>query len=96
MANIPLKNINEIETEYFLRFSVLDKPGVLSTISGILGQYSISIGSMYQRGRDQDGAGAPLVMMTHTALEKNIQQAIQEIDQLDVVCEKTVFIRVES
>jgi len=96
VADIPLKDISEIETEYFLRFSVLDKPGVLSTISGILGRYSISIGSMYQRGRDQEGSGVPLVMMTHMALEKNIQQAIEEIDQLDVVCGKTVFIRVES
>ncbi|MGV7221236.1 MAG: homoserine dehydrogenase [Nitrospinales bacterium] len=96
VKDIPLKDISEIETEYFLRFSVLDQPGVLSTISGILGRYSISIGSMFQRGRDQKGSGAPLVMMTHMALEKNIQQALGEIDKLDVVCEKTVFIRVES
>jgi len=96
MADIPLKNISEIETEYFLRFSVLDKPGVLSRISGILGEHSISIESMFQRGIDHDGRGAPLVMMTHLAREKNIQSAIKEIDQLDVVCEKTALIRVES
>ncbi|MGP0630381.1 homoserine dehydrogenase [Nitrospina sp. 32_T5] len=95
VKKIPLKPTREIEGEYFLRFLVKDKPGVLSKISGILGQHEISIESMIQRGRDMDGKGVPLVMMTHQAKEKNIQQALKEIEQLDVVCEKTVLIRVE-
>lgn len=95
-ADIPLKDISQIETNYFLRFSVLDKPGVLSTISGILGRHSISIESMIQKGRGGEGQGVPLVMMTHLAMEKNIQNALAEIDKLDVVCEKTALIRVES
>ncbi|MCF8720760.1 homoserine dehydrogenase [Nitrospina gracilis] len=95
LKKIPLKPTHEIEGEYFLRFLVQDKPGVLSKISGILGRHDISIESMIQRGRDMDGKGVPLVMMTHQAKEKNIQQALKEIEQLDVVCEKTVLIRVE-
>ena len=93
---IPLKNMSEIESEYFLRFSVLDKPGVLSKISGILGTHSISIESMIQRGRADGSEGVPLVMMCHKSSEKNIQSALKEIEQLDVVCGKSNLIRVEK
>ena len=96
MKHIPIKPIQDIEGEYFLRFLVMDMPGVLSKISGILGKHDISIESMIQRGRDEDGKGVPLVTMTHHAREKDIQEALEEIDRLDVVCEKTVLIRVES
>ncbi|GJL78075.1 MAG: homoserine dehydrogenase [Nitrospinaceae bacterium] len=93
---IPLKRIEEIEAEYFLRLRVKDVPGVLSKISGILGNHSISIASMIQRGRDDDGKGVPLIMMAHLSNEKNVQEALMEIDRLDVVCEKSNLIRVEN
>jgi len=96
MRSIPLMNIDEIESEYFLRFSVLDNPGVLSRISGILGSHSIGILSVIQKGRCDQGTGVPLIMMTHCASEKNIQLALKEIDALDVVCEKSNLIRVEN
>ncbi len=95
VKKIPFKNISEIESEYFLRFSVLDNPGVLSKISGILGKHSISIESMIQRGRGDRGEGVPLVMMCHKSSEKNIQSALREIEELDVVCGKSNLIRVE-
>ena len=96
VRKVPLKDISEIESEYFLRFSVLDKPGVLSKISGILGDHSISIESMIQKGRAGGGQGVPLVMMCHKSSEKNIQSALKEIEKLDVVCEKSNLIRVEK
>ena len=96
IQRIPLKDIAEIEGEYFLRFWVLDKPGVLSRISGILGNHDISIEAVIQRVKDDNGRGVPLVMMTHQAREKNIQAALKEIDGIEEVCEKTVLIRVEK
>jgi len=93
---IPLKGMDEIEAEYFLRFRVRDVPGVLAKISGILGNHSISIESMIQRGRDDNGKGVPLVMMIHRSNEKNVQNALIEVDRLDVVCEKSNLIRVEN
>ena len=96
IQTIPLKDIAEIEGEYFLRFWVLDKPGVLSRISGILGNHDISIEAVIQRVKDDNGQGVPLVMMTHQAREKNIQAALKEIDGIEEVCEKTVLIRVEK
>jgi homoserine dehydrogenase len=96
IKSIPLKDMSEIEGEYFLRFWVLDEPGVLSRISGILGNHDISIESVIQRIKDDNGQGVPLVMMTHDAREKNIQAALKEINDMDEVFEKTVLIRVEK
>ena len=96
VQGIPLKDMSEIEGEYYLRFWVLDKPGVLSHISGILGNHDISIESVIQRIKDDNGQGVPLVMMTHDASEKNIQAALKEINDMEEVLEKTVLIRVEK
>ena len=94
--NIALKSISEIEGEYFLRFWVMDKPGVLSSITGILGKHDISIESVIQRIKEDDGQGVPLVLMTHDAKENNIQTALKEINSMEEVFEKTVLIRVEK
>ena len=96
MKPIPIMDIQEIDSEYFLRLSVQDTPGVLSRISGILGDHSISILSVIQRGRAESGDGVSLIMMTHRANEKDIQLALKEIDDLNVVCAKSNFIRVEN
>ena len=92
---IPIKGIGEIESEYFLRFYVVDKPGVLSVISGILGSHRISIKSVIQRDRNE-GKGVPLVLMTHQANEKSVQEAVRKIDCQEVVCQKSIIIRVEK
>lgn len=96
IKSIPLKDMSAIESEYFLRFNVLDKPGVLSKISGILGNHSISIESMIQKDRGEKGKAVSLVMMCHRSSEGNIQNALKEIEQLDVVCGKSNLIRVEK
>lgn len=93
--DIKIKKIDDVKSMYYFRFSALDKPGVLSKISGILGEYNISIASVIQKGR-RVGEAVPLVVLTHMAKEKDVRQAIQEIDQLSVVMGKTVFIRVEG
>ena len=87
--------MNEIVTHYYFRFAALDRPGVLSKISGILGSHDISIQSMQQKGRKTDGS-VPVVMVSHQAKEADVQEAIAEIDDLDVVGEKTVLIRIED
>jgi homoserine dehydrogenase len=87
--------IEEITSLYYLRFSVLDHPGVLSTISGVLGKYNISISSVIQKGR-KTGGPVPVVMMTHRARERDVRQALAEIDALSSVLDKTALIRVEG
>jgi len=68
---------------------------VLSRISGVLGKYNISISSMIQKGRKVDEA-VPVVMMTHKALERDVQQALAEINRFPDVSDRTVLIRVEG
>jgi len=89
----PMK-MDDVISMYYFRFSALDKPGVLSKISGILGKYNISIASVIQKGR-REGKAVPLVVLTHKAREKNVVMAIKAIDRLPVVASRTVFIRVE-
>ena len=91
----PLKKIEEVVMPYYMRFSALDRPGVLSKISGILGKHDISIISVIQKGRRIKGA-VPIVMMTHEAKEKNVHRALKEIDRLGVILGKTMVIRVEN
>ena len=92
---ISIQPMDELVTSYYFRMSALDTPGVLSTISGILAQNGISIYSVIQKGRDQKGS-VPIVMLTHEARERQAQKAIRLIDDLDVVTDKTVVIRVEG
>lgn len=94
-AQVKIKKIEEVESKYYFRFSALDKPGVLSKISGILGSYNISIESVIQKGR-KIGESVPLVVLTYSARERDVLNAIQEIDNLPVVADKTLFIRVEG
>jgi homoserine dehydrogenase len=86
-----IRNINDLKSKYYLRLLTEDKPGVLHQISGILSEYNISIGSMTQK---QENNGIPIFMVTHTALEMDMRAAIDKIDQLDCVKDKTIFIRV--
>jgi len=90
-----LQPVDECETRYYIRFQALDQPGVLASISGILGQHGISISSVIQKER-REGKSVPLVIMTHEAIEKNVQDALKEIDDLDVISAKSILIRVET
>jgi homoserine dehydrogenase len=66
IEEIPLKKIDDVMTPFYMRFSALDRPRVLSRISGILGKNDISISAVIQKGRQVNGA-VPVVMMTHEA-----------------------------
>ena len=92
---LKIKNIEDVRTCYYLRFSAIDKPGVMSRISGILGSHNISIKSMIQKGRKKEKA-VPVVMMTHIAREKDMIGALKEIDRLSIVSGRTMYLRVEG
>ena len=84
--------IDELSCPYYFRISARDEPGVLSTVAGILSKNAISIESVIQKGRQERGPVA-IVMRTHTAKESAVSAALQEIDNLEVVAEPTVKIR---
>jgi homoserine dehydrogenase len=95
IEKVPLKKMDDVVMPFYMRFSALDRPRVLSKISGILGKNEISISAVIQKGRQVNGA-VPVVMMTHEAKEKNVHRALKEIDRLGVILGKTMFIRVEN
>jgi len=86
-----VSNISDLKSKYYLRILTEDKPGVLHEISGILSKHNISIGSMTQKTAKK---GTPIFMMTHTAIESEMNAAVDKIDKLDCVKDKTLFIRV--
>jgi len=67
----------------------------LSKISGILGNHNISILSVIQKDRKVGGA-VPVVIVTHHAKEKELMSALKEIDKMDVILDKTVYLRIEE
>jgi homoserine dehydrogenase len=87
--------MDDVMSRYYLRLSALEKPGVLSRISGILGSNNISIKSVIQKGREKERA-VPLVMMTHEAKERDMVRALKEINRLPIVSGKVMYIRVEG
>jgi homoserine dehydrogenase len=95
IQKIPIKPMEDVICPYYMRFSAVDRPKVLSKISGILGKNGISIASVIQKGRKIKGA-VPIVMMTHEAKGKNVHRALREIDRLGAIRGKTRFIRVEN
>jgi homoserine dehydrogenase len=90
-----IKPMDELVINYYFKFSAVDRPGVLSKISGILGNHDISIASVIQKGRQVKGS-VPLVMMTHEARERDVRLALAEIGDLKVVTAPTRLIRVEN
>jgi len=95
MGSARLKPIEDIVCQYYLRFTALDKPGVLSRISGVLGEYGISLESVVQKGRDA-GQAVPLVFMTHEAREADVRHALGEIDTLGVTLGSPALVRIEG
>jgi homoserine dehydrogenase len=90
-----IRPIEEITSIYYLRFMAVDRPGVLSQLAGVLGSHHISIASVLQRGR-KDGQTVPVVMTTHTAVERNVRAALRDIDALPSVSAKTTMVRIEG
>lgn len=95
IKNLPIKSMGEIISHYYLRFTVVDQPGVLAKIAGCLGDYNISIQSMIQPERHEIDS-VPIVLMTHAAREADIMKALKSIEALDIVTQPTRLIRVEN
>jgi homoserine dehydrogenase len=88
--------ISEIETRYYLRMLTVDRPGVLAKISKVMADNSISISSVIQKESDLANDVAEIVLMTYPARERAMQQAMDQISQLDVMKEIANFVRVED
>lgn len=90
-----LRPMDEISSLYYLRFLVVDRPGVLAQIAGELGRFGISISSMLQHGR-RAGQTVSIVIKTHIAKERDVQAALREINRMAFISEPSILIRVEG
>ncbi|MEZ0343613.1 MAG: homoserine dehydrogenase [Caldimicrobium sp.] len=93
-GSVKIKPMKDCVFKYYFRFSAIDRPGVLSKISGILGKYGISIASVVQIGRQKKKGAVPIVMLTHEAKEEKVERALAEINTLDVLKGETKKLRI--
>jgi len=87
-----LLSIDELETEFYLRLTTVDKPGVLSKVTGILGENGISIRALSQKP-EHDPQHVPVIILTHSVKNAKVAEALRQIDALDVVSAPTRVIR---
>ena len=92
--NKAIKNINDVESKYYIRLKVADKPGVLASIAYAFGDKEVSLASVLQKQTDR--ATAEIVLVTHNVREGNMQQALEIIKCLSSVSEVSNVIRVEG
>ncbi len=95
LSDLPILSIEDVETAYYLRMQVEDKPGVVAKIAGILAEEGISIEAIQQKEPAEDATMLPLVMLTHKVFEHQMNQAIGRIEALETVAGQLVRIRVE-
>jgi len=91
---VRLRPMGDAETRYYLRLNLLDKPGVLASISAALGRHGISIAAALQK--ELGGPHVPVVFVTHRAPEREMAAALAEIGGLDVMGDKPVRLRIED
>ncbi len=93
-ARADIAPFDQVHSEYYLKFRVVDKPGVLSRIAGVLGKHAISIASVLQKG--QAKTSVPIFIVTHRAKESDMRSALAEADLLPDVLDRTRMIRIEN
>ena len=96
LSSTPVISMEEVETAYYLRLRVVDKPGVLADISRVLANSDISINAMVQKEPAVDEDNVDIIMLTHLTIEKRINEAIASIEMLPVVTGHVMRIRLEE
>ena len=96
LAKDPILPIGEVETSYYLRMRVQDRPGVLADVTRILADSKISIDAMVQKEPEAGQSRVDIVMLTHLAIEKNVNAAMAKIEKLRTVVGKVTRIRLEE
>ena len=96
LSDTPVMSMEEVVTAYYLRITARDKPGVVARIAGILGEAGISIEAMQQKEPAEGETEVPLVMLTHSVRERQMNEAIAQIEALECIEGSVTRIRVEQ
>lgn len=95
LSDLPVLDMEAVETAYYLRMQAEDKPGVMAKVAGILGDAGISIEAIQQKEPAEGETHVPLVMLSHQVQEGRMNQAIAEIEALDGIIGEVIRIRME-
>ena len=96
LSDLPVLDMEDIHTAYYLRMQALDQPGVLSSATTILGDLGISIEAIIQKEPGPGAGHVPVIMLTRRVRERNVNTAIKQIEDLDTIDGNVHRIRVES
>ncbi len=96
VSDLPILSMDDIQTGYYLRLTVLDQPGVLANIARTLADFGINIEAMIQKEASDETLHLPIVLLTHPMREAIMNDAIESLQALDEVCAPIVRLRVES
>jgi homoserine dehydrogenase len=88
--------MGEVESRYYLRLALQDKPGALGQVATVLGQHGISLASVMQKEPHHAGRSVPVVILTHPALEKNLDVAFRVLEAAEAVGSKSIRLRIED
>lgn len=91
-----IATIDEVETQYYIRLRAIDRPGVMATVAGVLGELDVSLASVIQKEPAQYDGSAEIVATTHNAKESAVRQAVERIAELEVVSEVSNVVRIEE
>jgi homoserine dehydrogenase len=90
-----LRSSGESRSEFYLRVTALDRPGVLSAVTGVIGRHGVSIASVIQRGRaDSQDEAVPILIVTHDATFAQMTAALADVDALSVVNKESFLARI--
>ncbi len=84
--------IGELETEFYLRLTAVDQPGVLAKVTAILGEEGISIRALMQKP-EHDPEHVPVIFLTHATRNAKVSKALKRIDALDIIQAPTQVLR---
>lgn len=96
LSDLPILDMGDVETAYYLRLEANDKPGVLADITSILGAFDISIEAMIQKEPADGATTVPVIILTHRIREAQMDEAISKIEALDSISGKVTRIRLET
>ena len=96
LSDLPILPMAEIRSAYYLRLRAMDKPGVLATVTRILGDLDISIDAMMQKEPADNETEADIIILTHITVEKHMDQAIAAIEALPAIAGKVTRLRMEE
>src|SRR5512143_922964 len=96
LADTPILPVEEIETAYYLRLQAEDKPGVLAEVTRILGESQISIEAVLQKEPAEGESSVPIIMLTRRVQERNMNEAISQIEKLKAISGSVTRIRLET